>query len=182
MSADQAIVDLIEAGRAEEAFDRLVPAFRRRVYGLAYSLLRDRGAAEDLAQEVFVKLWQVLPQYDGRAQLSTWIYAITRNAAVSALRKRRRTLSMSDQAVLEEVERSSPAPAGDEAGDAALWRQVAALPEKQRQVVTLYYQDERPVDEVAAMLGIPVNTVKTHLHRARARLAAALGARDEVTA
>jgi RNA polymerase sigma-70 factor (ECF subfamily) len=173
MPADEAITQLIQAGRADEAFDRLVPAYRRRVFGLAYSVLRERGAAEDVAQEVFVKLWQALPRYDGRAQLSTWIYAITRNAAISALRTRRRSLSMSDPAVFEQVEsRGTTAVAEQE--DTALWRHVAALPDKQRQAVTLYYQEERSVEEVAAMMGLPVNTVKTHLHRARASLAAAL--------
>jgi len=175
MPADDAIIALIQDGRAGEAFERLVPAYRRRVFGLAYSLLCDRGAAEDVAQEVFVKLWQVLPRYDGRAQLSTWIYAITRNATVSAMRKRRRSLSLSDPVVEQEVESRGAIPAVEPA-DEALWREVAALPDKQRQAVTLYYQDERGVEEVAAMMGLPVNTVKTHLHRARASLAAALGA------
>lgn len=173
MPADDAIVQLIQAGRAEQAFERLVPAYRRRVIGLAWSVLRDRAAAEDLAQEVFLKLWRALPRYDGRARLSTWIYAITRNAAISALRARRRSVSLSDPAVLAEVENREAAP-DPASGDDALWRQVEALPEKQRQAVTLYYQDERTVDEVAAMMGMPVNTVKTHLHRARASLAAAL--------
>jgi len=173
MPADDAITELIQAGRAEAAFERLVPAYRRRVFGLAYSVLRDRGAAEDVAQEVFVKLWQALPRYDGRAQLSTWIYAITRNTAISATRRQRRSISMSDPTVFEEVESRGAAP---EAGldDAALWRSVEALPDKQRQAVTLYYQEERTVEEVAGMMGLPVNTVKTHLHRARASLAAAL--------
>jgi RNA polymerase sigma-70 factor (ECF subfamily) len=178
MPADDAIVQLIQAGRAEQAFERLVPAYRRRVIGLAYSVLRDRAAAEDLAQEVFVKLWRALPRYDGRARLSTWIYAITRNAAISALRTRRRSVSLSDPAVLAEAENREAAP--DPAlGDSALWRHVDALPEKQRQAVILYYQDERTVDEVAAMMGMPVNTVKTHLHRARAILAAALATTGE---
>jgi RNA polymerase sigma-70 factor, ECF subfamily len=178
MPADDAIVQLIQAGRAEQAFEQLVPAYRRRVIGLAYSVLRDRAAAEDLAQEVFVKLWRALPRYDGRARLSTWIYAITRNAAISALRTRRRSVSLSDPAVLAEVENreAAPDPGPD---DAALWRHVEALPEKQRQAVILYYQDERAVDEVAAMMGMPVNTVKTHLHRARASLAAALATAGE---
>jgi RNA polymerase sigma-70 factor (ECF subfamily) len=173
MPADDTITELIKAGRSDAAFEQLVPAYRRRVFGLAYSVLRDRGAAEDVAQEIFVKLWQALPRYDGRAQLSTWIYAITRNAAVSALRRQRRSVSMSDPAVFEEVESRGAAP---EAGldDATLWRSVGALPDKQRQAVTLYYQEERTVEEVAAMMGLPVNTVKTHLHRGRASLAAAL--------
>jgi RNA polymerase sigma-70 factor (ECF subfamily) len=178
MPADEAIIQLVQAGRGREAFERLVPAYRRRVFGLAYSILRDRAAAEDLAQEVFVKLWQALPRYDGRAQLSTWIYAITRNAAVSALRARRRSVSMSDPAVFAEVEGLAASPAADPA-DAGLLRRVEALPEKQRQAVLLYYMDERPVDEVAQMMGLPVNTVKTHLHRARASLADALGARED---
>jgi len=173
MPADEAIVQLIQAGRAEQAFERLVPAYRRRVIGLAYSVLRDRAAAEDLAQEVFVKLWRALPRYDGRARLSTWIYAITRNAAISALRTRRRSVSLSDPTVLAEVDNREAAP-DPGPGDTALWRHVEALPEKQRQAVILYYQDERAVDEVAAMMGMPVNTVKTHLHRARASLAATL--------
>jgi RNA polymerase sigma-70 factor (ECF subfamily) len=77
--------------------------------------------------------------------------------------------------VLAEVEAiaHAPEPAPE---DAALRRGIEALPAKQRQAVTLYYLDERPVSEVAEMMGLPVNTVKTHLHRARASLAAALGA------
>lgn len=174
MPADDAIISLIRAGRTGEAFDRLVPCYRRRVFGLAYSVLRDRAAAEDVAQEVFVKLWQALPKYDGRAQLSTWVYAITRNAAISALRGRRRSVSTSDQAVFEEVEAIAAETAVQD--DPALWLHVQALPEKQRQAVVLYYQDERTVEEVAEMMGMPVNTVKTHLHRARANLAAVLSA------
>lgn len=177
MPADEAIIQLARAGRWQEAFENLVPAYRRRVFGLAYGILRDRAAAEDLSQEVFVKVWQALPRYDGRARLSTWIYAITRNAAVSALRARRRSVSMSDPVVLAEVEGMAATPAAEPA-DAGLRRQVEALPEKQRLAVTLYYLDERTVDEVAEMMGLPVNTVKTHLHRARASLATALAARE----
>ena len=92
---------------------------------------------------------------------------------IFALRARHHSVSMSDPAVFEEVESREAAP---ESGhdDAALWPQVESLPEKQRQAVILYYQDERTVEEVAAMMGMPVNTVKTHLHRARAALAVAL--------
>ena len=175
MPADEAIIQLVQAGREQEAFERLVTAYRRRVFGLAYSILHDRAAAEDLAQEVFVKLWQALPRYDGRAQLSTWIYAITRNAAVSALRARRRSVSLANAGVLAEAEAVAAEPA-PEPEDSRLRRHVEALPEKQRQAVTLYYMDERPVAEVAEMMGVPVNTVKTHLHRARASLAAVIGA------
>ena len=174
---DEAIIEALATGRTQAAFEAVVGNYRRRVFGLAYSILRDRAAAEDVAQEVFVKLWKALPTFDGRAKLSTWIYAIARNAAISAVRKRRASVSMSEPHVLAEAE--SATATVDRAGsdDSTLWRAVAGLPDAQREAVTLYYQDERPVEEVAAMLGLPVNTVKTHLHRARARLALALGER-----
>jgi RNA polymerase sigma-70 factor (ECF subfamily) len=173
---DEPILERLRAGRSAEAFEALVAAYRRRVFGVAYAIVGSRAAAEDVAQEVFVKLWKSLDRYDGRARLSTWIYAITRNAAISALRRDRPSGSLSDAAVLAEAEAHAAAWDEPRADDAALWRAVAALPAAQRQAVILYYQDERPVEEVAAMLGTPVNTVKTHLHRARARLAAVLGA------
>lgn len=171
---DDAIIALLRAGRPDDAFAQLVPAYRRRVFGIAYGILRDRAAAEDVAQEVFVKLWQGLGGYDGRAKLSTWIYAIARNASISALRKRPRGISLSDPAVAAEADALESAAAPPDAEDAQLWRAVEALPDRQRQVVTLFYQDDRTTEEVAEMLGLPLNTVKTHLHRARARLAVAL--------
>jgi RNA polymerase sigma-70 factor (ECF subfamily) len=173
---DEAIIEALAAGRTQAAFEAVVSGYRRRVFGLAYSILRDRAAAEDVAQEVFVKLWKALEGFDGRAKLSTWIYAITRNAAISAGRKRRPSVSLSEPHVLAEAEVATSTEDAHGADDAPLWRAVAALPDAQRQAVTLYYQEERPVEEVAAMLGLPVNTVKTHLHRARARLAVELGA------
>lgn len=178
--SDEEILLLLRHGRGEEAFERVLATYRRRVHALAYGILRDRDAAEDVAQDVFVRLWKVLPRYDGRAQLSTWIYAITRNASISALRKRRPEDSLSEPAVMDDVEArvSADAPVQDDGTGAALARLVAQLPDKQRLAVTLYYLEERSVEEVAAMLALPVNTVKTHLHRARARLATALGAAD----
>jgi RNA polymerase sigma-70 factor (ECF subfamily) len=176
---DEAILTALRAGREAEAFDRLVGTYRRRVYALARSIVRDPATAEDVAQDVFVKLWKALPRYDGRAQLATWIYAITRNAAISALRRRRPEVSLDEPDVLAAAEAAGAhrpdAADGARDLDRALARLVDALPERQRQVVTLYYLEERSCDEVAAMLGMPVNTVKTHLHRARARLAAELG-------
>src|SRR5512141_22819 len=156
---DETILAALRDGREAEAFDLLVDGYRRRVHALAYSIVRDRQAAEDVAQEVFVKLWRALPRYDGRAQLSTWIYAITRNASISALRGRRPEASIEDPDVLAAAEAAAAEASGgrgEARGDAAeldrtLARLVAELPEKQRQAVTLYYLEERSCEEVAAM-------------------------------
>jgi len=173
---DARVLELVRAERHDEAIALLLPAFRRRVFGLAYSFLRDREAAEDVTQDVFIKVWRALPGFDGRASLSTWIYAIARNASLSALRARRPQSSLSDPEVMDAVEAIDPAPSADAIVDhAALLRLVDQLPTKQRQVIMLFYMEEHSHEEVATMLAMPVGTVKTLLHRARARMSGAAG-------
>ena len=167
-------MELLRAERRDEAIALLLPAFRRKVFGLAYSFLRDREAAEDVTQEVFIKVWRALPGYDGRASVSTWIYTIARNASLSALRARRPQASLSDPQVMETIEATNPVPSADAIVDrAAILRLVDELPTKQRQVIMLFYMEAQSHEEVASMLAMPVGTVKTLLHRARARLCAA---------
>jgi RNA polymerase sigma-70 factor (ECF subfamily) len=119
---DEPIADRLRAGRPAQAFEALVAAYRRRVFGIAYAIVGSRAAAEDVAQEVFVKLWKSLDCYDGRAQLSTWIYAVTRNAAVSALRRNRPASSLSDEAVLAEAEARAAVEDDPREDGAAPWR------------------------------------------------------------
>jgi len=71
--ADEGIEGQLAAGRHARAFDLIVPEFRNRVFRLAFSILKDRAAAEDAAQETFVRVWKALPGFDGRAALATWI-------------------------------------------------------------------------------------------------------------
>jgi RNA polymerase sigma-70 factor (ECF subfamily) len=169
-------MELVRAERRDEAIALLLPAFRRKVFGLAYSFLRDREAAEDVTQEVFIKVWRALPGFDGRASMSTWIYTIARNASLSALRARRPQSSLSDPEVMEAVESIAPAPADDVAAErTAILRLIDQLPMKQRQVIMLFYMVAHSHEEVASLLAMPVGTVKTLLHRARARLSAAAG-------
>jgi RNA polymerase sigma-70 factor, ECF subfamily len=173
---DTSLMELVRAERRDEAIALLLPAFRRRVFGLAYSFLRDREAAEDVTQEVFIKVWRALPGFDARASMSTWIYTIARNASLSALRARRPQSSLSDPEVMEAVEAINAAPSADVLADrAAILRLVDQLPTKQRQVIMLFYMEEQSYEEVATMLAMPVGTVKTLLHRARAQLNAAAG-------
>jgi RNA polymerase sigma-70 factor, ECF subfamily len=173
---DGRLMELVRAQRHDEAIALLLPAFRRKVFGLAYSFLRNREAAEDVTQDVFIKIWRALPGFDGRASLSTWIYTIARNASLSALRARRPQSSLSEPEVMDAVEAIDTAASADAMLErAALLRLVDQLPTKQRQVIMLFYMEERSHEEVATMLAMPVGTVKTLLHRARARLSAAAG-------
>jgi RNA polymerase sigma-70 factor, ECF subfamily len=174
---DGEVIQLVGANRRDEALEQILHAYRRKVFGLAYSLVRNRETAEDVAQEVFIKVWRALPAFDARASLSTWIYTITRNTSLSALRGRR----AAPEQPVDPAETPAETDLGSGSVEAAaentsLLRLIERLPDKQRQVVLLFYMQEQSHEEVAAMLAMPVGTVKTLLHRARTRLAAAAGA------
>src|SRR6201996_4339700 len=95
---------LVQAGRRDAALEAILAAYRRKVFGLAYSFLRSREAAQDVAQEVFIRIWRALPAFDGRASLSTWIYTIARNTSLTALRARREHTSLTDVETQAEAE------------------------------------------------------------------------------
>jgi RNA polymerase sigma-70 factor (ECF subfamily) len=168
-SPDADVCRLLADGRHDRAFERLLSAYRGRVYRLALGFVREPADAEDLAQEAFVRLWRALPLYDGRASFSTWLYAIARNACLNEMRRRglRPTTPMAGHT--EPAGGPGPAPAIDRRLDCETL--VEALAEPQRRIVRLFYLEERSYQEVAAMLDMPINTVRSHLHRARRRLA-----------
>jgi RNA polymerase sigma-70 factor (ECF subfamily) len=174
--ADAGILALLAGGRQREAFDSVVAQHAPSIYRLCVTLLRDPAQADDVAQDALIRIWKALPDYDGRAALSTWIYAITRNRCLTAISARRDHASLSEPDVAAAAEAALPVAAADESPAELLRELVAALPERYRQAVTLYYFEDRSVPEVAAMLGIPEGTVKTNLFRAREALLARLGA------
>lgn len=169
---DRDILELLRAGDASAAFGRLADRYEQKVYRLCVSLLRAHDQAEDAAQESLVRIWRALPRFDGRASLSTWIYAITRNRCLTAIERRRDLASLSEPEVQAAADAIHAAPAGSTGSDTdGLLRElVEALPDRFRRVITLYYYEDRSVGEVADMLGVPEGTVKASLHRARAAL------------
>lgn len=168
------VLALLGQGRQREAFEGLMPLFRDRVFRLAWSMLGNRAAAEDVAQDAFINIWRGLPGFDGRAALGTWIYAITRNTALMALRRRRPLVSL-DDADGSEGAMVSQTLVGDDGRPPeahGVGRLLAELPDAQRRVVTLFYLEDRSCEAVAEELGMPLGTVKNHLFRARKALSA----------
>lgn len=175
---DSDIARLLQMGQADRAFALLLQRYESKVYRLCCALLRDRTQAEDVAQESFVRIWRAIANYDSRASLSTWIYAITRNRCLTALARRDAPQSASTEAVEADIEELAayahpPTEATPESESEAevLRALVDLLPERLRRTLVLYYYEERSVGEVALMLGCPEGTVKTCLFRARAALA-----------
>jgi RNA polymerase sigma-70 factor (ECF subfamily) len=169
---DSDIVQLLQRGDRNRAFALLLQRYEGKVYGLCCGLLRDRIQAEDAAQESLVRVWTALGNYDGRASLSSWIYAITRNRCLTALTRRTADVEAREREWRQDPDELAaslqPLP---EAQSDELRAMVDQLPERLRRTLILYYYEDRSVSEVALMLGCPEGTVKTCLFRARAALA-----------
>jgi RNA polymerase sigma-70 factor (ECF subfamily) len=170
-SAERELVSRAQGGDSQ-AFEQLVERHRDHAYGLALRIVRAAADAEDVAQEAFVRAWLALPRFRGEAGFGTWLYRIVARRAFDRLEqlKKRRTRETTIEAAAES------AAGGDDGGSAARARRleglIAALSPTQRAVVTLFYYQDRSVEQVAAALEMPENTVKTHLSRARAALRA----------
>jgi RNA polymerase sigma-70 factor (ECF subfamily) len=159
-------------GGDQAAFGRLIGRHGDRAYALALRILRSASDAEEVAQDALVRAWRALPRFRGDSAFSSWLYRIVARQAFdrAAVLKGRRAR----EAGAEGIEDLPAGAAGPDPGAreraARMERLVAALPEVPRTVVTLYYYQDRSVAEVARILRMPENTVKTHLSRARAAL------------
>jgi len=171
---EQEIRACLDQKRYQEAFDLLLPEFQSKVLRLAYAMLGDAALAEDLAQEVFVRAWKALSGFRGQSSVSTWIYAITRNACLTAIKAAagKKESSLDERGIARAAEQAGRAPSVHATIDIA--RLLEQLPEKHRQALRLYYLEEKSYAEVSRLLGWPMGTVKTCLHRARKELAVAL--------
>lgn len=175
--------DLVARARTgdADAFRELVERHQDRAYALAQRVLRSSEDALDVTQEAFVKAWQGLPGFRGEARFGTWLHSIVVRRALDradSLRRRARR-----EQPLEALD-SLPSGTGSvERGDALGARRLAMLIERlspaQRASVTLFYRDGCSVEDVARMLGMNENTVKTHLSRARTLLREAWLAQTE---
>jgi RNA polymerase sigma-70 factor (ECF subfamily) len=169
---DQDIRQLLSQRHKDRAFEVLLQRYQTKVFRLVFSIVGNPSRAEEVTQDAFLKIWRALPGYDGRASLSTWVYTIARNTSISHLRAE----SYRKAIPLEEA----PEPFAE--GEPVLTRieterLLANLPEEQREIVVLFYLQERSIDDVAAMLDLPEGTVKSHLHRARKAMAAMMEVR-----
>lgn len=174
--------ELIRAAASGDrrAFDELVTAKRERVVRTAYQITGNMDDALDVAQVVFLKVWQGLARFDLRRKLDTWVYRITSNAAIDLLRSRGprgQTRSLSDDGV--DVDVPDEAPDADLGLDrarlqAAFMRLAGDLAPKQRAAFVLREIEGQSTAEVARILDVTESTVRNHLLQARRTLKAGL--------
>jgi RNA polymerase sigma-70 factor (ECF subfamily) len=191
--SDQEVVARAAEGH-ERAYRELISRYERPVFSLIYRLVRDREHAEDLAQETFIKVLNAIDRYDATYKFSSWIFKIANNTAIDALRKKQLdTVSLDGsphaRSVAEAAEGWRPtAVARDESPQeyverlelgAELEAALASLRLEYRTAIILWHMEDRPYEEIADIMNIPLGTVKTYIHRARKELREFLGGQDE---
>lgn len=166
--SDEALVDRARRGD-EPAFASLVERHYGTIYRIAYKWCGERADAEDVAQEVCIKLARALATFRGEARFSTWVTRMTINAVQDLCRARARRRRDVTAMALVEGESLAPEPCHGVAA-AELWRAVRELPAKQRDCVLLVYGEGMNHGQAAAVLGCGASTVSWHVHEARKRL------------
>jgi RNA polymerase sigma-70 factor (ECF subfamily) len=172
---EKQLVRLAQDG-SQEAFEALVGKYQSKVFSMAMSFIRNREAADDAAQEVFLKAYLALPKFHLKSEFGTWLYRIAINHIKDVLRKRGRAkevslddvreLSFEGESGLEKAE----AERETEVRKGLVHRMVQMLPEKYRVILTLRDIQGLPYDEISRVLGLSPGTVDSRLHRARRML------------
>ncbi|HJR18686.1 MAG TPA: sigma-70 family RNA polymerase sigma factor [Actinomycetota bacterium] len=173
---EQALLDRARAGDPA-AFDEVVDLYERRVFAVAMRIVRNHEDARDVTQEVFVTALRALKGFRGDAQLSTWFHRVAVNASLDLVRKRKRR----EHSSVDDLSDQPSAAPGPEAEAIAsvrareVHRALGALPPEQRALIVMHDLQDLDYAECAEVLGIPLGTVKSRLHRARLALARELG-------
>lgn len=176
---DLALMARIKIGDVN-AFETLIEAHQHRVIGTVAKMLGDEAEAEDIAQQVFVRVWKSAPRYEPTAKFTTWLFKITRNLVFNEVRRRKRHPACSleqspdaDDRPLQTIDRSAKAPDStllDAEMQNAIQAAIDALPEAQRMAVILRRYNDAAYEEIAEVLELTVPAVKSLLFRARTDL------------
>ena len=166
-----------EARRGDrKAFSRLVEAYQRPVFNLAYRMLGNVEEAEDAAQEAFLRAYTRLGQYDPEQKFSTWLFSIVNHHCIDRLRKRRAThLSIDDNPVLQNLEGDDPRPERrtiDKEDRLEVQAMLEKLAPEYRTPLVLRYWEDMSYEEIAKARDVSVAAIKSRLFRARQQLAA----------
>jgi RNA polymerase sigma factor (sigma-70 family) len=172
-TSDEALLAGLAAGDREAAA-AFVRRFERRAYGLALTILGDRGAAEEATQEAFVRAWRHAETYDPRrGAVATWVLAIVRNVAIDALRLKR-TEPSDPELLASRLQLATARDAHDEESllveRERLREGLAALPLEQRRAIVLAVYFGRTAREIGELEGVPIGTAKTRIRTALLKL------------
>ncbi|MDR0451782.1 MAG: sigma-70 family RNA polymerase sigma factor [Treponema sp.] len=162
---DGIIVARVVAGQ-KDFFRHLVRRHERAVYGMGMSFLRNGEDAADFTQEVFLKAYRNLSYFEGRSRFSTWLYKIAYNTAVNNVTRKKEFQSLAGEELAVDGDTPERRLLRATAREAVL-EAVEGLPERYRVCVDLFFFYDRSYQEIELITGFPVNTIKSHVFRAK---------------
>src|SRR5262245_17458329 len=172
--SDRSLVDLIAAGD-RRAFETLYLRHRSQVFRYLVRLIGNDPVAEEIVNDVFLEVWRNAHRFEAKSQVATWLVAIARYKALSALRRRSEAQIDEDAVAAIADPADDPETTADRQSRSAILRKcLAQLPAAQRQVIDLVYFQDKSVEEVAKFVGVAANTIKTRKFYARNRMAGRL--------
>ena len=164
--SDEEIIRLYRSGEHERAFSEIAAAYGERLYWHVRRFVCCHEDADDLVQEIFIKIWAALPSFREEAQLFTWIYRIATNEALNFLRKQKVRAALTFRSIDAEMERmidDDPDSPG-EAAPRKLMKLIHKRPQKQRVVFSLRYFDDMKYEDIAQITGTTVGALKASYH------------------
>lgn len=173
------LVRRAQRGNAD-AFRALVDSYKDRLFAFTWRMVRNHHEAEDITQAAFVKAYEALDSYSEDYAFSTWLFTISYRLCLNHLRKRKAYSGEVDLSQVGHAQDDAPRTLAntEEARRLrnAIWKAVDELKPPQRSAVLLFYREGKSCEDIGRVLGMPTVTVKSHLHRARAKLRQILSA------
>jgi RNA polymerase sigma-70 factor (ECF subfamily) len=180
--SDTYYIERIQAGDIS-SFACLIDKYSRQVHSLIFKLIRNREDTEELAQDVFMKVFRHLESFKGESSFSTWIYKIAYNTAISETRKRKQEFLAIEESLIENVSEEQIIHAMGQSDESEQIHRLEAaltmLPPDERAIILLFYMEEKSIDEVSRITGLSQSNVKTRLHRIRKKLFVLLNGMEE---
>ncbi|MCL2093692.1 MAG: sigma-70 family RNA polymerase sigma factor [Treponema sp.] len=175
---DSVIVPQIVAGQ-KELFRILIQRYQAAIHGMGMSFFRNAEDASDFTQEVLLKVYRSLSQFEGRSRFSTWLYRIAYTTAVNSINRKKEYQSLAEEELISPNDLPEVTLLKEAARKAVL-DALEDLPERYRICVDLFFFYDRSYQEIESITGYPVNTIKSHVFRAKKLLREKLAGFDSV--
>ncbi len=175
---DEELVEGVKKGNID-AFEDIVKKYENKVYGIVFHMMKNQNEVEDLAQEVFLKVYKNLDRFKGDSSLYTWIYKITVNLCLDELKKRKNIIYLDEKISVEDGEIDKELPSNERSQEELyedkelkenLHRCINKLPDKQKMMIVLRDIKGFSYDEIAEITNNKIGTVKSQINRARLKL------------
>lgn len=167
--SDLELALLVRENDDRQAFAEIVTRYTGAVYSVAMDLTGDRPTAEEVTQDVFMRVYRGLAGWRGESRFSTWVYRIAFNAGVSAAKKLQRRPRSSSIDVIRYLSEPAPEPSRENELQ-AMRNAIDDLPPDERAMIGLFYTEDRSIEEIAHITGLGESNVRVRLHRIRMKL------------